>query len=259
MKDKSEASKLAMDFFKMVKVQFNVGVKVIRSDNGREFTSGPMKKFYAKHGIVHQASCVNTPQQNGRFERKHGHILNVARGLRFQANLPLEFWEECVLAAAYLINRTPSSILNGKTPYEFLFNTQPMYDNIKSFGCLCYVYKYQRQKDKFTSRSWRCIFVGYPFGNKGWKVYDLDSGELFVSRDVVFFEDILPYASQEKMDKTKAQNSEVCFALKHVANLEGLNETTKHNEEVQPSESNASDNSRPNMGHIATKHNPEIK
>ena len=33
--------------------------------------------------------------------------------------------------------------------------------------------------------------LGYPFGKKGWKVYDLDSRELFVSRDVVFFKDIL--------------------------------------------------------------------
>ena len=113
MKDESEASKLVMNFCMMVRTQFNVNVKVLRSDNGSEFTSGPMKEFYAKHGIVHQMSCVNTPQQNGRVERKHQYILNVARALRFQANLPLEFWGECALVVAYLINRIPTSILNG--------------------------------------------------------------------------------------------------------------------------------------------------
>ena len=140
MQEKSEASQLVKDFCMMVNTQFWAKVKVIRSDNGSEFTSGPMKRFYGEHGIIHQTSCVDTPQQNRRAKREHRHILNVARALRFQANLPLEFWGECVLTAVYLINRTLSSVLNGKTPYEVLFNTTPSYDNIKVFGCLCYVY-----------------------------------------------------------------------------------------------------------------------
>lgn len=35
--------------------------------------------------------------------------------------------------------------------------------------------------------------MGYPFGKKGWKLFDLDK-EFFVSRDVKFFEDIFPYS-----------------------------------------------------------------
>jgi len=81
----------------MVNTQFETNVKIIRSDNDVEFTSNPMRKFYREKGIIHETSITDTPQQNGRVERKHRHILNVARALRFQANLPLDFWGECVL------------------------------------------------------------------------------------------------------------------------------------------------------------------
>ena len=53
-------------------------MKIIRGDNRYEFTSKPMEKFYREKGIIHETTCVNTPQQNGQVERKHRHILNVA-------------------------------------------------------------------------------------------------------------------------------------------------------------------------------------
>jgi len=63
----------------MVNTEFETNVKVIRSDNGAEFTSNTMRKFYREKGIIHEMSCTDTPQQNGRVERKPRHILNVAR------------------------------------------------------------------------------------------------------------------------------------------------------------------------------------
>lgn len=112
--EKSEVSHKIKQFCSMVLTQFGKRVKVLRSDNGTEFTY--LHKFYAEHGIVHQTTCVDTPKQNGRVERKHRHILNVVRALLFQANLPLSFWGECVLTVAHLINHTPTNLLKGKTP-----------------------------------------------------------------------------------------------------------------------------------------------
>ncbi|KAK3040145.1 hypothetical protein RJ639_027871 [Escallonia herrerae] len=151
----------------------------------------PMTQFYNDHGILHQTSMVDTPKQNGRVERKHHHILEVARALRFQANLPIEFWGECVLTTAHLINCTPSTILKHKTPHELLFQKVPSFSHLLVFGCLCYAHT--KFVDKFALRSRRCVFLGYPPGKKGWRVYDLETNQVFFSRDVKFEETVFPF------------------------------------------------------------------
>ncbi|KAJ3685421.1 hypothetical protein LUZ61_014585 [Rhynchospora tenuis] len=207
MAEKKETSNLLMSFCKMVSTQFGKSVKCVRSDNGVEFKTNNIMKFYAENGILCQTSCVFTPQQNGRVERKHRHILNVARALRFQAHLPLEFWGECVLTAAYLINRTPTQVLQNKTPDEMLFGKAPVYSQVRVFGCLCYISHKSQPSDKFAARSRKCVFVGYPFGKKGWRVYDLETSEFIVSRDVIFSENEFPFDKQSAVQTHDSGNA----------------------------------------------------
>ena len=75
MKQKSETGPLIQSFFNLIKTQFSVSIKMVRSDNGLEFQ---MPTFYAQHDTLHQKSCVSTPQQNAIVERKHQHLLVVA-------------------------------------------------------------------------------------------------------------------------------------------------------------------------------------
>lgn len=139
IRNKSQTLKLLIDFYYMLKTQFECSIKSFRSDNGLEFVSGMMQEFYRANGIIHQTSCTDTPQQNGRVERKHRHLLNVAPALRFEAHLPIKFWGECILTPTYLINSTPTPLLSSKTPYEILFRKRPRYDHLRIFGSLCYV------------------------------------------------------------------------------------------------------------------------
>ncbi|CAF1901098.1 BnaCnng51620D [Brassica napus] len=153
---KSEVANLFQNFCAMSVHQFGQSVQVIRSDNGTEFMV--LTKYFQKTGIIHQTSCVDTPQQNGRVERKHRHILNVARACLFQSKLPITFWGESILAAAHIINHTPSQVLDGKTPYEILHGSPPVYDLLCVFGCLAYAHRRARDKDKFV------VYVS-PVGN----------------------------------------------------------------------------------------------
>ncbi|KAL1200788.1 Retrovirus-related Pol polyprotein from transposon RE1 [Cardamine amara subsp. amara] len=190
---KQEVARTIRDFLALVERQFQKHVKTVRSDNGTEFMC--LSSFFREKGILHETSCVHTPQQNGRVERKHRHILNVARALRFQSSLPLEFWGECILTAAYLINRTPTPLLKGKTPFDILYGRAPPLQHLRVVGSLCYAHNKDHRGDKFASRSIKCVFIGYPFGKKGWRVYDLQTHKIFTSRDVVFTESSFPFAS----------------------------------------------------------------
>ncbi|KAK3012143.1 hypothetical protein RJ639_012142 [Escallonia herrerae] len=197
MKCKSETRHYILMFFNWVKTQFNIRIKVFRTDNGLEFGHHELLHHYFENGMDRQTSCTDTPQQNGVVERKHRHLFEVARALRFQAKLPVRFWGECVLTAAYLINRMPLSVLQNRTPYEVLFGKVPNYDHLRTFGCLCYGHMNGKPHDKFAPRSKSGIFVGYPNGQKGYRIYDLESKVIYSSRDVQFFESIFPFADKK--------------------------------------------------------------
>jgi len=83
--------KLALTYFNFIaeiENQFSISVKTIRTDSGVEFL---MSQYFYSKGIIHQTTCIETPQQNGIVERKHQHLLNVTRALLFQSSLPLSF------------------------------------------------------------------------------------------------------------------------------------------------------------------------
>ncbi|KAK7310743.1 hypothetical protein RJT34_08445 [Clitoria ternatea] len=112
-------------------VQFNCSVKVVRNDNGQEFN---MPEYYEEHGIVHETSYKETPQQNAREERKHQHIFTVARALMTRAGLPSAYWSYVVLHAVYLINRAPSPVLQNESPLKLLTGKHPDLKDLKALS-----------------------------------------------------------------------------------------------------------------------------
>lgn len=161
MRYKSETQSLLQKKNAWVKTQYGRNIKSLRSDNGANFFLYNL--FFNNHGTNFQHSCTYTTQQNGVVEHKHGHLLNVARALRCQANLPLKFWREHIQTACYLINRLPTPLLFNKAPYEKLFQKPPFYTHIRVYGCLCFATNLSTTH-KFDTQARKCIFLGYPKG-----------------------------------------------------------------------------------------------
>ncbi|KAL2896998.1 Retrovirus-related Pol polyprotein from transposon TNT 1-94, partial [Bienertia sinuspersici] len=101
--NKTQVGAVIKHFLAYAITHFNATVKSIRTDNGTEVIKEFCHQLFADKGIIHQKSLPGVPQQNGRVERKHKHLLETARAIRFKANLPVRFWGDCLLLHILLI------------------------------------------------------------------------------------------------------------------------------------------------------------
>ena len=177
----------------MVQNQFGTKIKKIHSDNACDYFNQIFSQWFQKEGIIHESSCITTPQQNGVVERKNRHLLECTRALLFQQNVPKSYWGEAVLTSSYVINRIPSRVLGCKSPLETL---SQLYLDIRSsfnlaprvFECTSFVHIHNHNRGKLDPRALKCIFLGYSSTQKGYKCYHLPTRKLYVSVGGTFVE-----------------------------------------------------------------------
>ena len=101
MKNRSEVFSHFSAFCAEIKTQFNVSVRILRSDNAKEYLSEQFQTYMTQNGILYQTSCVDTPSQNGVTERKNRHLLETARALLFQMRVLKQFWADAISTACF--------------------------------------------------------------------------------------------------------------------------------------------------------------
>lgn len=83
--------------------------------------------------------------------------------------------------------------MDNKSPYHLLFRSESDYQSLKSFGRWAYVATLSSTRNKFTLRAIPLVFVSYPRGYKDYKLYNLQTKHFYISRDIVFHEEIFPF------------------------------------------------------------------
>ena len=175
-------------------LQHGSKVKVIRSDNGKEYVNTFVGEFCAKHGTVHELTCPYTPQQNGVAERLNRTLLGTVRTMLREAQVRKEWWVYAVITANYLRNRSPATGQN--TPYQLWTGERPSLAHLRVWGCTAWVLIPTSQRtNKLDPVSKKGKLVGYGDSHlstpsKGWLVHLEEDDRVVCSRSVVFDENV---------------------------------------------------------------------
>jgi hypothetical protein len=77
--------------------------------------------------------------------------------------------------ACYLVNESPSSALDVKTPQEVWTGKKPFLTHLKVFDCEAYVHVPKENKSKLDKKVEKCIYLGYKDGLKCYKIWNLET------------------------------------------------------------------------------------
>ena len=132
-------------------------MKCIGSYNG----SNEFDNSYSYHGIHREKKVPVTPQENGASKRMNRTIMEHARCMRLHVGFPLQFWVDDVDTIVYLINRGPSSSLDGGMPEEAWTSKKVNNSFLRTFGCEEFVHIDKENRTTIEAKFKKCTFTGY--------------------------------------------------------------------------------------------------
>jgi hypothetical protein len=192
--DKSDPTVLgAFEIFRN-QAETLTGRKLRRLRSDGAFNSGAWVEFYQRHGITHESSAPYSSAQNGLAERAIRTTIDDVRTLLRDSDLSHSYWAE---AAAYSIdtrNLIPSRRHPGRIPAELFTGKRQSVAHIRVFGSKCWskiptVHGVQvTGGSKLDSRGAECRLLGYASGTGNYKVQDIATRRIYVSRDIIFEE-----------------------------------------------------------------------
>jgi len=133
--------------------------------------------------------------------------------------LPKAYWCYAVNHVVHIINRLPTTVLSNVCPYQILYKRPPTYLNLKVFGTMCFASTLECNRAKLDPRARKCVFLGFKTGIKGYVLLDTLSREIFISRNVIFYENIFPYkAVNQHIQSTDSKDHDLNFLFDDIDN-----------------------------------------
>ena len=128
-----------------------------------------------------------TLEQNRVMERRNRTLIEMARTMLIESNLPRKFWAKAMNTSCYIINRAMVRPLNRKTPYELFKGKRPSIAHFKIFDAKCFVHiNDKRDTNKFEAKSEPRIFLGYFATSRAYEIYNSKHDYIEESPHVVF-------------------------------------------------------------------------
>jgi transposase InsO family protein len=178
LRSKDQAPSMIITFLTKIQVQLRNTVWIVRTDNGTEFKNQTLRSYYKKVGIEHQTSIPRSPEQNGVVERRNRTLVEAARTMLINAQLPDYLWVEAVSTACYTQNRCMITKRNRKTPYQIVHNRKPNIDYFHVFWALCYLKNDRDDLGKLKAKADIGVFVGYCENSKGFRIWNRRTREI---------------------------------------------------------------------------------
>jgi hypothetical protein len=189
LKSKDEVFNKFKEFKALIDNLSERKIKMLRSNNGGEYTSKEFVNFCKDVGIKRELTTPYNPQQNGLAERKNRTIMEVVKTMIHDQDLPMCLSAKAAMAAVYVENRLSHSALGLKTPEEMFTGKKPEVSHLKIFGFLAFIHIPKEKRNKLDPSRKKGIFVGYCEVSKASRIYIPGQHHIEISRDVTFDED----------------------------------------------------------------------
>jgi len=155
-------------------------IKVLRSDNGVEYTDKDFTNFCAKEGIKREWTTPYNLEQNGVAEQKNRTIVGAKKAMLYDQELPRFLWAEACNTTVYIQNRAPHKALRKRMPKGVFTGKKSEVSHLMIFGSVAYCHIPDEKRSKLDQTAEKGYLVGYIETLKAYRIYIPSSKKIVV-------------------------------------------------------------------------------